>query len=168
VDTEADAKLGDWCRLHCPFKCVAPNAATPEAIDGQVALRMERQAILAQPTRLTCGSCSVRASYGSKSAARPSCALSFAASSTSPSAPASPCKSCRSPHVQPISPFTILDFPDQADPTVVYLEHLTGSLFLESPDEVRRYTVVLDHLRAEALGTGPSVDLIAQLAAGLA
>jgi hypothetical protein len=71
-------------------------------------------------------------------------------------------------HVQPISPFTILDFPDQADPTVVYLEHLTGSLFLENTDEVRLYTVVFDHLRAEALGSSPSVDLIARVAAELA
>jgi hypothetical protein len=31
-----------------------------------------------------------------------------------------------------------------------------------------RYTVVFDHLRAEALGSGPSVDLIARVAAELA
>jgi hypothetical protein len=68
--------------------------------------------------------------------------------------------------VQPISPFTILEFPQAADPAVVYLEHLTGSLFLENEDEVRRYTVVFDHLRAEALGTGQSIDLIAQVAQG--
>ena len=53
-----------------------------------------------------------------------------------------------------------------ADPAVVYLEHLTGSLFLENEDEVRRYTVVFNHLRAEALGTGQSIDLIAQVAKG--
>jgi hypothetical protein len=69
--------------------------------------------------------------------------------------------------VQPISPFTILEFPDAGDPTVVYTEHLTGSLFLENPAEVSRYTVVFDHLRAEALGTAPSVDLMAQVAAEL-
>lgn len=68
-------------------------------------------------------------------------------------------------HVQPISAFTILEFPDAADPTVVYLEHLTGNLFLESQDEVRRYTVIFDHLRAEALGTGQSIGLIAHVAA---
>src|SRR5215467_307976 len=71
-------------------------------------------------------------------------------------------------HVQPISPFTMLEFPDPADPAVVYTEHLTGSLFLENEDEIRRYSVVFDHLRAEALGTGQSVDLIARVAAGLA
>jgi len=68
--------------------------------------------------------------------------------------------------VQPISPFTILEFPLAPDPAVVYLEHLTGSLFLENEDEVRRYTVMFDHLRAEALGTGQSIDLIAQVAKG--
>ncbi len=71
-------------------------------------------------------------------------------------------------HVQPISPFTILEFPAEADPVVVYIEHLTGSLFLEDEEEVRRYTVVFDHLRAEALGTSQSIDLIARLAAELA
>jgi len=70
--------------------------------------------------------------------------------------------------VQPISPFTILEFPDAADPTVVYIEHLTGSLFLEAAEEISRYTVVFDHLRAEALGTSPSIDLIARVAAELA
>lgn len=71
-------------------------------------------------------------------------------------------------HVHPISPFTILEFPATADPVVVYLEHLTGSLFLEDQEEVQRYRLVFDHLRAEALGTGQSIDLIARLAAELA
>jgi hypothetical protein len=70
--------------------------------------------------------------------------------------------------VQPISPFTILEFADPADPAVVYLEHLTGSLFLENEDEVRRYRVVFGHLSAEALGTGESAGLIARAAASLA
>ena len=71
-------------------------------------------------------------------------------------------------HVDPISPFTILEFPEAADPTVVYLEHLTGCLFLETVDEIRRYTVVFDHLRAEALGIGQSADLMAEMAADVA
>jgi hypothetical protein len=70
--------------------------------------------------------------------------------------------------VQPVSPFTMLEFADPADPTVVYLEHLTGSLFLEDEEEVRRYRAVFDHLRAAALGRGPSAGLIARAAAGLA
>lgn len=69
-------------------------------------------------------------------------------------------------HVQPISPFTILEFADPADPAVVYLELLTGSLLLENAEEVARYSVVFDHLRAEALGTAQSAGLIAQVAGG--
>jgi hypothetical protein len=68
--------------------------------------------------------------------------------------------------VQPVSPFTMLEFADTADPTVVYLEHLTGSLLLEDDQEVRRYRVVFDHLRAAALGPGASADLIVRTAAG--
>jgi hypothetical protein len=68
-------------------------------------------------------------------------------------------------HVQPISPFTILEFDEPTDPTVVYLEHLTGCLFVEEKAEVRRYKVVFDHLCAEALGPSQSIELIARLSA---
>jgi transcriptional regulator with XRE-family HTH domain len=74
----------------------------------------------------------------------------------------------RAAHAQPIGPFTMLEFPDAADPAVVYLEHLTGSLFLDDEEEVRRYRVIFDHLRAEALDTGQSAGLIARVVAGLA
>lgn len=67
--------------------------------------------------------------------------------------------------VHPVSPFTILDFADPADPSVVYTEHLTGSLVLDDPGEVRAYTAVFERLRAGALDPGPSLDLIAGLAA---
>jgi hypothetical protein len=69
---------------------------------------------------------------------------------------------------QPAGPFTLLEFADPADPTVVYLEHLTGSLLLEDDEEVQRYRAMFDHLCAEALGPGASADLIARTAAGLA
>jgi hypothetical protein len=63
----------------------------------------------------------------------------------------------------------MLEFADPADATVVYLEHLTGSLFLEDADEVRRYRVVFDHLcAAAALGPGQSADLITRAAAEVA
>ena len=67
---------------------------------------------------------------------------------------------------QAVSSFTMLDFADPADPSVVYTEHLTGGLVLDDPDEVRTYSALFDQLRAEALGTGQSIDLIASLAAG--
>jgi hypothetical protein len=66
-------------------------------------------------------------------------------------------------YVDPVSLFTILEFAEPDDPAVVYLEHLTGCLFVEEEAEVRRYRVVFDHLCAEALGTGQSIDLIARV-----
>jgi transcriptional regulator with XRE-family HTH domain len=148
----------------------APNAASVKDIERLVQLRMERQAILDQPTppdlwvvlsesvlRVQVGGpdvMRVQLSRLIELAEQPNVTLQVLPFSTAAL-------------VQPISPFTILEFPEAADPTVVYLEHLTGSLFIEREAEVDRYTVVFDHLRAEALGTSQSVDLIARIVADL-
>lgn len=61
--------------------------------------------------------------------------------------------------------FALLDFDKRhADLDVVYLEHLTGSLYLEHADEVKRYTVHFHHLRASALSRDDSSALIAAAA----
>jgi transcriptional regulator with XRE-family HTH domain len=149
----------------------APYASRREDIDRQVALRMERQAILGRASppdlwvvlsesvlRVCVGGPAVMRDQLRRladTAARPNVTLQVLPFTT----PA---------HVQPISPFTMLEFPDPADPAVVYTEHLTGGLFVENEDEIRHYRVVFDHLRAEALGTGQSVDLIARVAGELA
>jgi transcriptional regulator with XRE-family HTH domain len=148
----------------------APNAGSPEDIDRQVALRMERQTVLSQANApdlwIVLSETVLRVQVGGASVMRAQLRrLVDVAERSSVTLQVLPFTAAA--HVQPISPFTILEFPEAADPTVVYLEHLTGSLFLESEEEVRRYTVVFDHLRAEALGTGPSVDLIARVAAEL-
>jgi transcriptional regulator with XRE-family HTH domain len=149
----------------------APGAGSAEDIDRQVALRVERQAILAQASPpdlwVVLSESVLRAQVGGPAVMRAQLRhLIDVAGRSSVTLQALPAASAA--HMQPISPFTILEFPDAADPDVVYLEHLTGSLFLESEEEIRRYTVVFDHLRAEALGTGQSVDLIGRLAADLA
>ncbi len=59
--------------------------------------------------------------------------------------------------------FTHLGFPDPDDPEVVYLEVLTGSLYVEKPDEVRQYRAKLDHLRALALNPHKSAVMIEML-----
>jgi transcriptional regulator with XRE-family HTH domain len=149
----------------------APHAGRSEDLSRQVALRMQRQAILGQASppevRVVLSESVLRVQVGGPAvmraqlqrlaelAKRPNLTLQVLPFSTAA-------------HVQPISPFTILEFADPADPAVVYLEHLTGSLFLENEDEVRRYRVVFGHLSAEALGTGESAGLIARAAASLA
>jgi len=148
----------------------APNPGGTEAVDRQVALRIQRQSILdqANPPDLwvVLSESIIRVQVGGPGVMRAQLRrLIDVAERSSVTLQVLPFTAVA--HVHPISPFTILDFPDAADPTVVYLEHLTGSLFLENEEEVRRYTVVFDHLRAEALGTGQSIDLIARVAADL-
>ena len=146
----------------------APNASSSEDIDRQVALRMERQAVLSQASPpdlwVVLSESMLRVQVGGPAVMRAQLRrLLDLAERSNVTLQVLPFTTAA--HVHPVSLFTILDFADSADPTVVYLEHLTGSLFLEREDEVRHYTVVFDHLRAEALGTGHSVALIAEAAA---
>lgn len=149
----------------------APHAGSSAEIDRQVALRMERQATLGQaipPDLWVVLSESVlRVNVGGPAVMRAQL-IRLAEVAERPNVTLQVLPFTTAAHVQPISPFTMLEFADDADPAVVYLEHLTGSLFLENEDEVRRYRVVFDHLRAEALGTGQTADLIARVAAELA
>ncbi|MEV2275706.1 helix-turn-helix transcriptional regulator [Nocardiopsis sp. NPDC049922] len=56
--------------------------------------------------------------------------------------------------------FNILEFPEQADPDVVYLEQAGSGLVPEDPEEVRRYTLMFGSLLARALEPDESILLI--------
>lgn len=60
--------------------------------------------------------------------------------------------------------FALLDFPEPSDLVVVYVENLTSGLYIEDLDQIRRYTLVFDHLRAAALAPSQSVALIRKVA----
>lgn len=57
-------------------------------------------------------------------------------------------------------PFTVLGFPEQEDPDMVYREGLTDSVYLEHPADVSLYAKAFDHLRALALSPQRSALLI--------
>jgi transcriptional regulator with XRE-family HTH domain len=57
-------------------------------------------------------------------------------------------------------PFLILGFPEQADPDVVYVDGTSNGLYLEMPPDVRRYTLMFDHLRAAALKPDDTLAMI--------
>jgi len=61
-------------------------------------------------------------------------------------------------------PFEVLKFAGPGVTEVVYLENLTGGLYLEHEDEVHRYTLAFNHLRASALSKEDSVRLISAMA----
>jgi transcriptional regulator with XRE-family HTH domain len=58
------------------------------------------------------------------------------------------------------APFLILGFPEQADPDVVYVENTTSGVYLEQPEDVHRYTLMFDHLRAAALKPDDTVEMV--------
>jgi transcriptional regulator with XRE-family HTH domain len=63
--------------------------------------------------------------------------------------------------------FTILSFPEPADPDVVHVEHITSELYLERADELYRYALAFDHLRATALKPSDSIGFLKKIASEL-
>lgn len=60
--------------------------------------------------------------------------------------------------------YAILEFPDAADSSVVYIEGVTSDLYLEKALDVQKYSVMYEHLRAQALNVDQSRQFIADLA----
>jgi transcriptional regulator with XRE-family HTH domain len=59
--------------------------------------------------------------------------------------------------------FAVMDFPDAADPDLVYIENMAGALYLEKEADVRRYTEMFNQLRAAALNVADSRRFVASL-----
>ncbi|MEV5751270.1 helix-turn-helix transcriptional regulator [Actinoallomurus sp. NPDC052308] len=59
--------------------------------------------------------------------------------------------------------FAILEFPERYMPDVGYIEALNGALYIEDGAQVHAYSLVFNHLVAEALGIGESAAFIRRL-----
>ncbi|MEU1546098.1 helix-turn-helix transcriptional regulator [Nocardia sp. NPDC005745] len=69
----------------------------------------------------------------------------------------------------PVGQYAILEFGDASDgrsvePPVVYLETFTGCMYLEKPEDIRRYDRVHDCLRRASLDEASSRSLLRQVA----
>lgn len=60
--------------------------------------------------------------------------------------------------------YAILEFPDAADSSVVYIEGVTSDLYLEKAQDVQKYSVMYEHLRAQALNADQSRAFISDVA----
>jgi transcriptional regulator with XRE-family HTH domain len=67
-------------------------------------------------------------------------------------------------HPGMLGSFVIMEFPDPADQSLVYLDSMAGDRFLEDLAEIRRYTLMFGHLRAAALRPDASDALLAAIA----
>jgi transcriptional regulator with XRE-family HTH domain len=64
--------------------------------------------------------------------------------------------------------YSILEFREASDSTVIYLEGGTSDLYLEKPHDVQHYSVMYEHLRAQALSPRQTREFIAGIAKGKA
>ncbi|WP_415950081.1 helix-turn-helix domain-containing protein [Streptomyces sp. KLOTTS4A1] len=60
--------------------------------------------------------------------------------------------------------YAILEFPDAADSSVVYIEGVTSDLYLEKANDVHKYTMMYEHLRAQALNADQTRQFITGIA----
>lgn len=59
--------------------------------------------------------------------------------------------------------FAILEFEEEGDADVVFIDNATGGLFLEKAEELRKYISIFDTVRAAALPPEESYELIEML-----
>jgi len=59
--------------------------------------------------------------------------------------------------------FAILEFEEEGDADVVFIDNATGGLFLEKADELRKYISIFDTVRATALPPEASFEMIETL-----
>ncbi|GGV03280.1 transcriptional regulator [Streptomyces litmocidini] len=60
--------------------------------------------------------------------------------------------------------YSILEFPDTSDSSVVYIEGVTSDLYLEKAQDVSKYSVMYEHLRAQALNVEQTREFISKMA----
>jgi transcriptional regulator with XRE-family HTH domain len=70
-------------------------------------------------------------------------------------------------HPAMTGPFVLLNFPDPADPGVVYVEYLTGARYIEDGAELVRYGTAFSRLTVSALSKTRSAALIREVMKGL-
>ncbi|GAA2250136.1 helix-turn-helix transcriptional regulator [Kitasatospora cystarginea] len=65
-------------------------------------------------------------------------------------------------HVGLMGSFVLFSFPTPTFSDVVCVEHRTGTLYMETPEETNEYSLIFDSLRSIALSPADSLDMIAR------
>ncbi|MEV7010515.1 helix-turn-helix transcriptional regulator [Streptosporangium sp. NPDC051022] len=142
----------------------------PGEIARRVEIRMARQEVLARKDPLHLWAIldegSIRRNVGGSAVMRSQCARLLEVTE-SPNVTLQILPFAIGAHSGTSGAFEILQFPEPADPDVVFLENMTDSLYVESDADVYRYVVAFDHLRAKALDPDSSRRLITEVATQL-
>ncbi|GHJ30253.1 MULTISPECIES: helix-turn-helix domain-containing protein [Streptomyces] len=148
---------------------LATSPSTPEDVERVVSVRMERQAILtsASPPDLWAivHESVLRHVIGNAKLMRSQCErLLEMAALKNVTIQVLPFDAGSYPAVGAL---TILAFPDQEDPDVVYRDGLTDAVYLERPEDIAWYSKAFDNLRALSMSPQQSSNLIRQAMQGL-
>jgi transcriptional regulator with XRE-family HTH domain len=138
--------------------------ATPDDIERRLRLRMKRQALLTGETAprfwAVLDEAVLRRVVGGRQVMRRQLERLIDASSLR-SVTLQVLPFASGGHAAMDGEFTILCYPEPADPDVVFIENTGGDIYLEDPDVTRRYASIFDHLRAAALDPAKSIRTLA-------
>jgi transcriptional regulator with XRE-family HTH domain len=141
--------------------------ASEQDVEARVRVRIERQAVLAtdDPLRLwaVVDEAALRRQVGGATVMRDQLTALLAAIKA-PHVTVQVIPYGAGAHAGMQGSFVLMDFPNPADPALVYIDSMAGDLFLEAEADVRRYSLVFDNLRAVALSPADSAGLITTLA----
>jgi transcriptional regulator with XRE-family HTH domain len=145
--------------------------ATEEEIARHVAVRMERQARLRQSDApqlwVVLNEAVIRRVIGERAVMHEQL-VKLADAASAPNITLQILPFSAGAHASMDSAFWIVGFDPPTDGEIVYLEHPTCSLYLEKPEEVARYRLIYEHLRAASLSFDESRRLIVRSAEDLA
>jgi transcriptional regulator with XRE-family HTH domain len=153
-----------------PYAHAVVSSGQPQAcgeeIERRVALRLERQKLLvserAPELHVVLDEAALHRPYGGADVMR-SQIQHLVSASEQPNVTIQVMPFAFGGHAGESGAFTVLRFPEPDLPDIVYLEQLTGALYLDKRDEVRQYDRVLDRLGEDGLSPEQSRNLLHSL-----
>jgi hypothetical protein len=146
------------------------EAASPEETERRVGLRVKRQDLLTRvsPPKIwsVMDEAVLRRPVGGPAVMRAQLGHLIEAAK-SPEVTLQVVPFARGGHAGASGSFTILRFDEQYLPDVVYIEQLTGAVYLEQRSDVEHHLAVMDQLSTQALPPADSTRFIEQVAAEL-
>jgi transcriptional regulator with XRE-family HTH domain len=144
----------------------APPEGSPEEVGRRVRLRLARQTLLTreQPPRLwaVVDEAALRRPIGGPKVMRGQLERLIEASKL-PSVTLQVLPFGVGAHPALAGAFSILRFPDEELPDVVYLEHLTSALYLNKPEEVDQYLHVMENLCVRSAPPARTIEILNKL-----
>lgn len=144
----------------------APSILKSDDVEALVTARMERQEVLrrSQPPRLCViqGESALRLQIGGTAVMRQQLGQ-LIEMADQPSVELQLIPDRAGAHAGLFGSFVLFSFPNPDYADVACVEHRTGTLYMETPEETAEYTLMFDSLRSIALSPADSLDLIAKV-----